>query len=245
LPILFKDILHYGDIGLPYQIIAERRRTIRVSIAAKGAYLRLPMSVSKNQIEKHHAQFLTWAKKQLNENQEIRRRFKLQPFKAHRHLQVMDKVFSIYAKVDSERDRLKVHLNKNLQEVHILLSQEQEYQQVPPMLSRNFSKAFSNEIKSEVALLNSRHFNFDYNQVRLKYNATNWGSCSRKKNINLSSRLLLVPDEVRHYVIVHELAHLQEMNHSKRYWQLVESALPDYKEYEQWLKKDGKTVDFA
>lgn len=245
MPILFKDILHHEDIGLPYQIIVERRRTIRVSIAAKGAYLRLPMSVSKNQIEKHHAQFLNWAKKQLNENQEIRQRFTLQPFQAHRHLQVMNKVFSIYAKVDSEYDQLKVRLNKNRQEVHILLSQKEEYRQVPPILSRSFSKAFSKDIRSEVALLNSRYFNFDYNQVRLKYNATNWGSCSRKKNINLSSRLLLVPDEVRHYVIVHELAHLQEMNHSKQYWQLVESALNNYKEYERWLKEKGKTVDFT
>ncbi len=244
MPILFKDILHYKDVGMPYRIIVERRMSIRVSIAAKAAHLRLPLTVSEKQIEKHHTSFLNWARKQLDENPEIRKRFIVQPFRAYRQLEVMNKMFSIHASVDEKHEKTRVHLNKDLQETHILLSRKEEYKNASALLSKSFSRAFINDVKAEVKQLNARHFDFEYKRVSLKYNATNWGSCSKKKNINLSSRLLLVPDEVRHYVIVHELAHLQEMNHSRRFWRLVHSALPDYKEHEQWLKKKGKKVDF-
>jgi len=99
-------------------------------------------------------------------------------------------------------------------------------------------------IKEEVGLLNKKHFDFELNNVSLKYNKSNWGSCSSKKNINLSSRLLLVPKKVREYIIIHELAHLKEMNHSKRFWDLVESACADFKIYEKWLNEYGPTIDY-
>ncbi|MCB0682671.1 MAG: M48 family metallopeptidase, partial [Saprospiraceae bacterium] len=65
-----------------------------------------------------------------------------------------------------------------------------------------------------------------------------------KRNINLSTRLLFAPPKVIDYVIIHELAHLVEMNHSRRFWDLVAAAMPDYEEQEKWLKKFGHRCDF-
>ena len=76
------------------------------------------------------------------------------------------------------------------------------------------------------------------------FNSSNWGSCSSNKIINLSTRLLFAPPEVIDYVIIHELAHLVEANHSKRFWDLVASKMPNYKEQEQWLKTHGRHLDF-
>ena len=78
----------------------------------------------------------------------------------------------------------------------------------------------------------------------MKYNHSNWGSCSSKGNINLSTRLLFAPDDVIDYVIIHELAHRIEMNHSPRFWKLVSDAMPDYKEKEKWLKVHGGKLGF-
>ena len=72
----------------------------------------------------------------------------------------------------------------------------------------------------------------------LKYNTSSWGTCSSSKNINLSTRLLFAPDGVIEYVCIHELAHMLEMNHSERFWNLVERAMPDYKEKIDWLKQN-------
>ena len=65
---------------------------------------------------------------------------------------------------------------------------------------------------------------------------TRWGSCSSKNSINFSWRLVMADDEIIDYVIVHELAHIKELNHSPRFWAVVEGTLPDYKSRRSRLK---------
>ena len=64
--------------------------------------------------------------------------------------------------------------------------------------------------------------------------------CSSRKNLNFNYKLAYMPQEIMDYVVVHELAHLQHMNHSQEFWQLVEQYIPDYKERRKWLKEHGK-----
>lgn len=90
-----------------------------------------------------------------------------------------------------------------------------------------------------IAFLNMNHFREKIKDIKLKYMKTRWGSCSKLRNINLSVKLFFVPIDLMEYVVVHELAHLIEMNHSKRFWKLVEKVMPDYKEKRKMLKKYG------
>lgn len=76
---------------------------------------------------------------------------------------------------------------------------------------------------------------FKYNKVRVKKLTSRWGSCSSKKNLSFNYKLISYSRKVIDYVIVHELCHLKEMNHSKKFWQLVESILPDYKDSKKTL----------
>jgi hypothetical protein len=78
--------------------------------------------------------------------------------------------------------------------------------------------------------------------VRINSAKTRWGSCSAKKAINFSWRLIMADDDVINYVVVHELAHLVELNHSKRFWTVVERVLPDYKERQVRLKELQKKL---
>jgi predicted metal-dependent hydrolase len=73
----------------------------------------------------------------------------------------------------------------------------------------------------------------------LRDQRTRWGTCSSRKNISLNWRLIHAPPAVLDYVVVHELAHLRELNHSKRFWAIVEQHCPDYKLHAAWLKKNG------
>jgi len=82
-------------------------------------------------------------------------------------------------------------------------------------------------------------YQFSYQQVRFKAQKTLWGSCSHANNINLNYLLIRAPISVIDYVIVHELAHTKHKNHSKDFWQLVESILPKYKASRSWLKECG------
>ena len=81
-----------------------------------------------------------------------------------------------------------------------------------------------------------------YGRITIRNQTGRWGSCSSVGNLNFNCLLMLAPEEVRDYVIVHELAHRKEMNHSSAFWAQVEAALPDYREREKWLKTQGKVL---
>ncbi|MGI6686309.1 MAG: M48 family metallopeptidase [Bacillota bacterium] len=78
-----------------------------------------------------------------------------------------------------------------------------------------------------------------YQTIYIRNQKTRWGSCSSKKNLSFNMRIIMAPLEVVDYIIIHELAHLKEMNHSKKFWQMVEEFCPDFKSHQAWLKKFG------
>lgn len=82
----------------------------------------------------------------------------------------------------------------------------------------------------------------DFKDIRVKDQKSRWGSCSSKRNMNFNWRLLMAPEPVCDYVIIHELCHLIHMNHSADFWNLVESICPDYRQYKKWLREKGKLL---
>ena len=78
-----------------------------------------------------------------------------------------------------------------------------------------------------------------YGRITIRNQRTRWGSCSGKGNLNFNCLLMLMPKEIIDYVIVHELCHRKEMNHSIAFWKEVEKVLPDYRECRMWLKDNG------
>ncbi len=76
-----------------------------------------------------------------------------------------------------------------------------------------------------------------FGNVTIRNQKTRWGSCSSKGNLNFNCQLMRMPPEVIDYVVVHELCHLKEMNHSKAFWEEVEKVMPDYQKHRDYLKK--------
>ncbi|MCI2048891.1 MAG: M48 family metallopeptidase [Lachnospiraceae bacterium] len=99
---------------------------------------------------------------------------------------------------------------------------EQAKQEIPP------------EVRRYAALMGIR-----VGRITIRSQHTVWGSSSAKGNLNFNCLLMLVPEEVRTYVIVHELCHQKQMNHSALFWAEVEKVLPDYRQYRKWLKDNG------
>ena len=97
---------------------------------------------------------------------------------------------------------------------------------------RKQAKAY---LPGRLAELAAQH-GFSYNQVRIKHNVSNWGSCSVKKNINLNLNLMRLPAELRDYVMLHELCHLKYMNHGKEFHALLESIYPNHKALRRQLR---------
>jgi predicted metal-dependent hydrolase len=73
----------------------------------------------------------------------------------------------------------------------------------------------------------NRYYNFSYNRVSIRNQRSRWGSCSSKGNLNFNYRILFLEEDLQDYLIVHELCHLQEMNHGPKFWRLVEQTIPN------------------
>ena len=92
-----------------------------------------------------------------------------------------------------------------------------------------------------LAALASQH-DLTYRRVSVRNQRSRWGSCSRKGTISLNFRLIQVPPDVCDYILLHELMHLRQQNHSRRFWRLVEHACPGFRDAERWLRKNGKAL---
>lgn len=88
----------------------------------------------------------------------------------------------------------------------------------------------------------AKQLGVEYKKIRIKDQRTRWGSCSNKGYINLNWRIIMAPNQVTAYVIIHELAHLKHMNHSKEFWDTVQHYLPDYQVWRKWLATNGKDL---
>ena len=130
--------------------------------------------------------------------------------------------------VESKRGWIEKHLFK----------QEQD---IPKMTEEEFQTLVRRalEVIPQVVARFAPVVGVTYGGITIRNQRTRWGSCSTKGNLNFNCLLLRVPQDVLEYVVVHELCHRKEMNHSPKFWAEVERVLPNYAESKRWLKENG------
>ncbi len=112
---------------------------------------------------------------------------------------------------------------------------------IRPLLARWIRAQAESVIPSRVRQMNER-WGFRYTGIAVRNQRTRWGSCSRKGALSFNWRLVILPADVADYLICHELAHLKHLNHSARFWNLVEKICPSYRQSEHWLRRHGRSV---
>ena len=85
----------------------------------------------------------------------------------------------------------------------------------------------------------------EYDKLELRNQRTRWASCSVQRTLSFNWRLVMAPPDVIDYVVIHELAHLRERNHTRRFWQLVRQYDPDYEQHVEWLKENSVRLIFT
>lgn len=112
-------------------------------------------------------------------------------------------------------------------------------------LSREELKALALSAKEAVGQKVAYYGNIigvTYGKITIRTQKTRWGSCSGKGNLNFNCLLMLAPQEVLDYVVVHELCHRKQMNHSKAFWAEVKKVIPDYEVHRKWLRENGSQL---
>jgi predicted metal-dependent hydrolase len=236
--------IDFEDRRIPAKIYRERRKNVRFSIGKKYAICRMPTMMLPLEQANQIKRFEEWVIKHFSKNERIQSNYFGKDYKDGDLLKVGEREYIIRL-IPSQKKMHHAKLKGN--EIFLEIAKdtpENKVKAIRHLLSRVVAKDFLPEITKKVDTWNDAHFQKDLTGIFLKYNTTNWGSCSTRGNVNLSTRLLFAPNDVIDYVIVHELSHLIEMNHSDRFWKIVSDIMPDYREKEIWLKKNGHLCNF-
>jgi len=239
-----KELIINGQ-HIPLKIYREARRNVRASMGKTAFILRMPYLLLPKEKRKHLDWFENWVREIVSKREDVQAHFGTKDYKTGERIQVGKREYKLHIK---HEDLKKHHARLKGGVIYLRLCKDDTpthlNKSIRHLLSRVVARDFLPEIEKRVHELNQQYFKKNIKRVYLKYNQSNWGSCSTKGNINLSTRLLFAPEKVIDYVIIHELSHLLEMNHSSRFWKIVHDIMPDYKEQEQWLKKNGTKCDF-
>lgn len=238
--------LNIHGIELPVEIILEYRQSARVSLGKGKAIIRIPLILSTPQREEAMRWANDWIAKKLRQDGKLASKYIPKDYRSGQKIQLRGKEFTLEVRENqaakSATGQLKGWTLSIILPAGITALQKQKL--CSTIISRILAHFFHPEIKARVHEINEKYFKKTITSVRLKYNSSNWGSCSAKNNINLSTRLLLTPDFITDYVIVHELAHLIHMDHSDQFWAVVSKVMPDYEKAEKWLKQHGESCNF-
>ena len=229
---------------VPLHIIQEMRASVRIAIGRKYATLRVPYLMTPTQKKKQTERAINWIEDALKKDVRIYNRFEVKKYETGDTIRYFGEEYLLHINDSESSQKAKIKGNTITMDIVFDQSKAEIQKACQTLLSRVLAKRVKEKFSEIVYRLNDLHFKKEINAIRLKNNRSNWGSCSGKSNLNFSTRLLFAPQEVIEYVVIHELAHLIEMNHSNRFWTLVAKACPSYKLSEKWLKVNGHTCDF-
>jgi predicted metal-dependent hydrolase len=238
---ILKENINSRDIDI--QVHFEKRNSVRYSFGKDKLIFRIPSYFGNAEKNDSYHKGLVWAKKTIATKPHLLERLCGKKYEDKFQITVMDMEFNV--SITKTNDKNYKYVLKGY-DLTLMLPHKgiDAPNSIAKILSKIFAKYYKEALVKEVMKVNENYFKKNINDIRLKYNSTNWGSCSSKRNLNFSTRVLLLPYSVRRYIIIHELSHLIQMNHSSKFWQEVRLRYPEYKKAEKFLKQHGGSYDF-
>lgn len=237
-----KRLIKIAGVEYTFNIFVERRNSTRVSITNHGVNIRIPRHLSKQAREDEIMELIHWAAKRI-QNTSLHKQ-KKKTYNHDDYLRTHSKIYRLQIEIrDSIKNFSKIDGNYIIFKISNKHDEKKRQQYISKQLQKMLAKEHLEELIYHVTRLNLLHFNKEINKISYKYTKSRWGACRTcDKEINISTKLLLAPLPVLEYVIIHELAHLIEANHSRRFWNIVKSIDPDYKQKKKWLNQNGNEL---
>ncbi len=236
-----KVIWDIDGLDIPVHIYKEWRDNNRISIGKDKVIMRVANLGPGMMTSSFEGWARDWIRQQLRLHPEIKTRLVGKSYPNGYVIQLPEKSYQLQIRKEDRKTSAAKLISPEVIRIALnhRLSQKEISKSIETLCSRIIAQDNHERVEHRIRLLNDRYIREHIKTVRLKNNNSNWGSCSSSGNINISTKTLFAPPEVRDYVYIHELAHLKELNHSSRFWSIVADIMPDYGAKEKWLKEKG------
>lgn len=218
--------LHLADQTLAYLLKRSARRTIGLKITREGLTVTLPRQLPESEAERAIRKKLDWVLDKL----EDLKKFPVTPeqLACGQHVLWLGEMRLL------QTGGARTRLQDNVLHLSALNNHEQIVASLTCFYQRSARKHFSEYVR-----IWSERMKLVPSRIALSSARGRWGSCSSDGSLRLNWRLMQAPLPVIEYVVIHELAHLAELNHSSRFWSIVETHCPAWKKHRDWLKQNG------
>lgn len=217
---------------------SDRARRLRIVVAPSGVEVVLPRRMALRHAEEFVAEKRPWIERTLRHYRAAEASLPPVRLEDGGEVPYLGMNLSLRVKVEPWRTRPGVSRRGGTLHVGVIEAGEEA---VRDALQRWYRRRARVEVAERLDWATLRA-GTTYKKLQIRDPSSRWASCSSSGAMSFSWRLLLAPEPVLAYVVEHEVAHLEVMDHSKRFWSLVESRCPDYREHERWLRTYGPAL---
>ena len=218
------------------RIIRSRRKTVALVVTPEGHLeVRAPQRLSRDQIDDIVAQKAKWIFKNLARSRKASAAVKTRELVEGARIWYLGSSYLLHM---SERGVARVQFSTGFCLPKSALPKAAD-------LLTAWYKNQARHFLTERTEYYARQFGLKYRSIRITSARTRWGSCSRLNALSFTWRLVMAPLDIIDYIVLHELAHILQKNHSRAFWEQVERMLPDYRSRRAWLKANGRLLDLS
>ncbi|EOD01838.1 M48 family metallopeptidase [Caldisalinibacter kiritimatiensis] len=232
------SIQHKNRIIL-FTVEYRKRKTLEIRIIPPDKVLVIcPKGLSKDKIIELVSKKANWIVKKLKELESIEYNLVEKKYEDGEVVKYLGEDYYLHINIVKNKNKAVIEINKD----KLNITSPMKDKELVKKILKDWYKKQANKVVKERVEYYKDIIGVKPNKVKAKEQKRIWGSCTSKGNVYFNWRLIMAPIHIIDYVVVHELCHLIHMNHSKEFWKLVESVIPDYKERKEWLKKYGVTL---
>jgi len=239
--------VQFGNTTIQYQIKRSgERETVSIAVDPKeGVIVTAPEDVSKEKINNVVTDRAGWIIEKQEELRDITEPPLEKEFLSGEKLQYLGRRYRLKLIKDDEREEISVSLKKGQFKVNIPnnLEDKERKKLVREKLVDWYQEHAQSKLKERVNKYKDK-VGVKPNSVKVKHQQKRWGSCTKNKDLLYNWKVIMAPMSIVDYVVVHELCHLKEKNHTEKFWRMLKSVIPDYEDRKDWLRVNGPRLVF-